>query len=949
VPNLRQTHFSAGELSPDYYGRTDLEKFGAGMRTLRNFFPSLHGAAVSRPGTEYLGRTKLSSTFGLVKLVPFVYSDTVALVLEMGAGYIRFWLDGALVQGDMDALSFTSTAVAGVDFPLAPGTIITGATSGATATLALDTRALNADGTLDETGSYLTIFNVVGVFVDAEDITFSGGVLYIGTITAPPGTTATTYEVFTTYAEADLAGLQYVQSGDVLTFTHPSRPAQDLRRVANDDWELSEVSFEHIQPYFKDVEAPYTATLSPYYVGKWKATTAYVLGDFVSNGALLYECTASGTSAGAGGPTGVGTSIADNTVTWRYGSDASHPPREWTWKVTVVAQDTDTGRRFETLPATVETTMGKGDVGVSLGTVLVPSKMVVYSDKPQRLLRPTTAALIFEPTGWDSFKTLGFNYYRGRGELFGFIGTTKTREFIDVGDTPNYDIQPPLGQHPFKVYAYDGSLSRTEYPRSLAYFQERRIFGGTAERPAYIFASAVGDYYNFDQRILTPPGSALVFDLLTRRREDIRSLLPLDRLLIFTSSTIWSLAGHQGAPLDSDSVDAKVVEEIGAKVLPLVTVEGCALYARTKGRGVRALVPSDTLSGYKGVDLALLAQHLFRTEEVVDWCYAEDPWGLVWAVRSDGVLLSLSFSRTNETWGWARHDTGADVTDPVDDYRNVCAIPEGNEDAVYVVVERANGVFVERMHSRMLTGTTADVSPLDSSLRVSVAPGPLWYLAYTRIAGSGIFNVADTVTGATSGATGVIAADAAGVLSLSPVVGAFVVGEVVTGGGGGAGTVVSLAETVVASGFAHLQGLSVYAVAHTTVDGEHVATASGPYDVSQDPATLGEVTLPPSFGSAAAVDVGLRFYADAETLDLVSDSLRLKQRTVTSVGFETASATGLQAGPDLDTLAPAMLEGNLVKATPSGGYDNASRAALRQTLPLHTTVVGITREVDVGG
>lgn len=54
-------------------------------------------------------------------------------------------------------------------------------------------------------------------------------------------------------------------------------------------------------------------------VGPWKASTVYASGDHVTNDSgKVYKCTTGGTSAGSGGPTGTGGSIADNTVTWAY-------------------------------------------------------------------------------------------------------------------------------------------------------------------------------------------------------------------------------------------------------------------------------------------------------------------------------------------------------------------------------------------------------------------------------------------------------------------------------------------------------------------------------------------------------------------------------------------------------------------------------------------------------
>ncbi len=50
----------------------------------------------------------------------------------------------------------------------------------------------------------------------------------------------------------------------------------------------------------------------------WAASTAYLLNQQVNNGGNVYRCTTAGTSAGAGGPTGTGSGIADGTAVWTY-------------------------------------------------------------------------------------------------------------------------------------------------------------------------------------------------------------------------------------------------------------------------------------------------------------------------------------------------------------------------------------------------------------------------------------------------------------------------------------------------------------------------------------------------------------------------------------------------------------------------------------------------------
>lgn len=50
----------------------------------------------------------------------------------------------------------------------------------------------------------------------------------------------------------------------------------------------------------------------------WAAGAVYTAGQRRSNGGNAYEVTVGGTSAGAGGPSGTGSSIVDNGVTWKY-------------------------------------------------------------------------------------------------------------------------------------------------------------------------------------------------------------------------------------------------------------------------------------------------------------------------------------------------------------------------------------------------------------------------------------------------------------------------------------------------------------------------------------------------------------------------------------------------------------------------------------------------------
>lgn len=97
--------FNAGEFSPLLDGRADVEKHSMGCRLLENFIPRIYGGAFRRPGFQYIGTARDSSSE--TRLIPFNFSTTTNYVIEMGDKNLRIWGDGKLVP-----------KYAGTEFPL---------------------------------------------------------------------------------------------------------------------------------------------------------------------------------------------------------------------------------------------------------------------------------------------------------------------------------------------------------------------------------------------------------------------------------------------------------------------------------------------------------------------------------------------------------------------------------------------------------------------------------------------------------------------------------------------------------------------------------------------------------------------------------------------------------------------------------------------------------------
>jgi hypothetical protein len=97
MPSTRTYYrsFAGGEISPEMFGRIDDAKYQTGASTMLNFIALPQGAVENRPGLAFVREVKNSAS--ATRLIPFQFSPTQTLVVEMGAGYFRFHTQGATV------------------------------------------------------------------------------------------------------------------------------------------------------------------------------------------------------------------------------------------------------------------------------------------------------------------------------------------------------------------------------------------------------------------------------------------------------------------------------------------------------------------------------------------------------------------------------------------------------------------------------------------------------------------------------------------------------------------------------------------------------------------------------------------------------------------------------------------------------------------------------------
>jgi hypothetical protein len=203
MPSVRDLHrsFSAGEITPELFGRIDLSKRVEGLARCLNFMTLPHGPAINRPGTQFVREVKSSAT--ATRIIPFSYNNIQTFIIELGAGYFRWHTNAA-------TLSYSNGAAYAGGTTYAKGAIVL--------SVGINYYSLQ-DGNTGHTPA-------------------SNPTWWYAMPTNP-----NIYEIPNPFAAADLFDIHFVQSADVLTLVHPNYAPLELRRLGATNWQTSNPSF----------------------------------------------------------------------------------------------------------------------------------------------------------------------------------------------------------------------------------------------------------------------------------------------------------------------------------------------------------------------------------------------------------------------------------------------------------------------------------------------------------------------------------------------------------------------------------------------------------------------------------------------------------------------------------------------------------------------------------
>jgi len=227
------------------------------------------------------------------------------------------------------------------------------------------------------------------------------------------------------------------------------------------------------------------------------------------------------------------------------------------------------------------------------------------------------------------------------------------------------------------------ALGGTSNPACVAYHEQRKVFGGTIEAPTTTFFSRIAQYTNFNVSDPIQENDAITAALVANEVNIITALVSMTSgLVALTVAGAYLISGGPDKAITVTTAKAEAQVFVGAlKTLAPLRVGDRLLYSQARGSAVRDLAFNFVSNTYTGQDVSVMSAHLLENRVITQWAYAEEPNKLVWMIRDDGVLLSLTYLKEQDVYGWARHDTQGR-------YVSVCVIPEDREDVAYFVVER---------------------------------------------------------------------------------------------------------------------------------------------------------------------------------------------------------------------------------------------------------------------
>jgi hypothetical protein len=314
------------------------------------------------------------------------------------------------------------------------------------------------------------------------------------------------------------------------------------------------------------------------------------------------------------------------------------------------------------------------------------------------------------------------SYRTGYGEITAFTSSTA------VTWTIIKDVNSGSASTDWALGAFSDT---TGYPSCVTFYEQRLVFAGTTNQPQTLFFSRSGDYENMDENRggTVAADDAMIYTIASNQVNVIQSLKATRTLIILTSGGEFTLnSDSTGTAVSPTNINIKKQSNYGASNIDALSVGNATLFVQRAKRKLRELAYNFDTDGYVAPDMTILAEDV-TLSGLDELTYQQEPHSIIWGIRGDGVLVGLTYQRSEQVVAWHQHKLGGSFGSTTHGIVESVISISGNsynrtdEDQIWVIVKRTiNGTtrrYVEYFTPFQFDSSLTQFQFVDSALAYS--------------------------------------------------------------------------------------------------------------------------------------------------------------------------------------------------------------------------------------
>lgn len=251
------------------------------------------------------------------------------------------------------------------------------------------------------------------------------------------------------------------------------------------------------------------------------------------------------------------------------------------------------------------------------------------------------------------------------------------------------------------ISGYEPVWSNTRgYPRTCLFAQQRLWFGGSKEKPASVWASRLGDYFNF-KNSGNNANDSIDADLTTN--DKIVNMIENRGIHIFTTGQEITAKENSYTP-DDFTVSTNSNNGSLGRVTP-VCFDGVTAFIERNGKSLLTYLYNDSVAAYETNNISIFSNLIQAPVDLdVEVNSSKDKGNFVYIVLEDGTMLVDCVSLNEGIQSISQFVTDGKITD-------VLSTP--NE--TYLIVRRSDYNYLEK-----ITETKTDLTVLYGAYDTSI-------------------------------------------------------------------------------------------------------------------------------------------------------------------------------------------------------------------------------------